>query len=136
MNIILVNFEGVLSDAQRDEIESACNVTINATRNILPVPPEGEHIENYIFTVIDNLLNPENNDWVKPTFIFRFPDAHPLFTALFLTAFMHVAETPPAILDLRFNDNFPPTVDTERTRAIPLQGIRQRALQFRYTRFD
>ncbi len=135
MSIILINFEGIIDDTLRDEIESACGVIINSTRNVLPVPPEEENIENYIFTVIGNLLDPEN-DWTNPTFIFRLPDAHPVFTALFLTAFMHVAESPPAILDLHFNDEFPPDVDQKRTNVIPLHKIRQRARQFRYVRLD
>lgn len=136
MSIILINFEGVLDDTLRDKIETACNITIQDTRNILPIPPDGEKIEDYVFTVINDLLNPKNSNWVNPTFIFRLPDANPLFTALFLIAFTHVAGTPPAILDLHLTDDFPPTVDMDRTRAIPLHGIRQRARQFRYARFD
>ena len=129
---ILVNFEGVLEDYERDAIESALDVTIGAIRNILPYSSENETVENYVFAVVKNLMDPENG-WNKPAFIIRLPEARPVFSVLFIIALQNATGEAAAILELHYTDDFPPEIDRNETNAIPLQRIHKKAHQLRYS---
>ena len=133
MNFILINFENPLDTLQRDEIERALNIAITSVRNITPVPREGMTIEEYAYTVVKNLLDPENEWSQSSAFIIRPPDAAPVFFGIFMTAFDAATEAHLAILRLQYTDDFPPEIDPQSTYAISLQHIRKRARQLRYT---
>ena len=135
MSVVLINFEGILDENQRNSIEDAINSPIYAVRNIMPYPPEDVTIEDYIFTVIRNILDPEN-DWDDSSFIVRFPDSQPIFTALFIAAFEKVSGASLAVLDLRFTNAFPPIIDQAQSKIIPMHAINQKARQIRYSLAD
>jgi len=132
---ILVNFEGIIDDKERDAVEDALEIPVSDTRNILPYSPEDKSVEDYIFEVARNLLDPQN-DWVNPLFILRPPEARPLFWGLFLSIFERMTDSAIAILDIQYTHNFPPEIDKEYTQIYSLKNLHQKAYQLRYSPVD
>jgi len=126
---ILINLEGTLDDAQRNAIEDAIDVVIVLVHNVYPHPPKETPIEDYVLTVVQNILS--GYDWSSPAFIIRPSDESPVFSALFIEALDAATSAFLAVLGIQYTDEFPPQI-AETTRAISLQVLKQRARQFRY----
>ena len=129
-NIILINFEGVIDDYERDAIERCIDHPVMAVLNLSPVPPNGTDPETFVLDLIESILR-ETQELYQPAFLIRLPDALPLFSVLFFVAFDAVVGVAPAILDIRYTDDFPPEISSY-SKIVSLQSIRQKAQLMRY----